>query len=128
MKKYIFSNKKLIFMYLIISIVIYIAVTCIYSIYSTITNIVNDMDSSRVFGVILYSTGVLAILLITLIINSILKRKILQNISYEIRKDVMSKVYKMDIKSYYNNNSSYYTSILINDVNILEGKLFFKRV
>lgn len=124
MKKYIFSNKKLIFIYLVISVVVYTSVTCIYRLYSTITNIVNNMDSSRVFEVIFYSAGVLVVLLITLILTSILKRNILKNISYELRKDVMSKVYKMDIKSYYTKNSSYYTSMLVNDVNILEENYF----
>ncbi|WP_017417054.1 ABC transporter ATP-binding protein [Clostridium tunisiense] len=124
MKKYIFSNKKLIFMYLMISVVVYISVTRIYGLYSIITDIVNTMDSSRVLEVIIYCAGVLAILLITLILSSILKRNILQNISYEIRKDIMRKVYKMDIKSYYTKNSSYYTSMLVNDVNMLEENYF----
>lgn len=124
MKKYLFKNKRLILIYMFVSVIVYLSVTRIYQLYSVITDIVETMDSGRVLGIVLYSAVVLLVLLVTLIINAIVKRKILFEITYSIRKDIMSKIYKMNYKDQKKENSSYYTSMLVNDITILEESYY----
>lgn len=124
MNRYLYKNKMNICMYFIIAIVTYIAVTFIYKMYGIITTIIDDRDYRGAKNVILMSIIVLITLLVTLIANSFINRCILNNISIELRKDILDKVYSLEYEQYSKKSSSYYVSMIVNDVDLLETSYF----
>lgn len=120
LKKYIFLNKKLRFLYLITSTLLYVGVTFIYKMYSMITNIAETNNWSRAYTIMLYCICDLVILFVLMICTSIINRKILREITYNMRNDIFNKVSRMKFSSFYNNESAYYTSIIVNDVIMVE--------
>ena len=82
------------------------------------------MQYSRAMEVILYSIGVLVILFVVLIIITIIQRIILSRVSYSIREDIFNKIYDMKLSKFADKDTAYYTSMIVNDVTILEDDYF----
>lgn len=120
MKKYLLSNKKLKILYLIISILLYASVTFVYKMYSMITSVAETKNWSEAYTIIILCVCNLLILFLLMICEAIIKRKMLKEITYNIRKDIFNKITKMSFSMFYKNETSYYTSILVNDVNMIE--------
>lgn len=124
MNKYLFKNKFLLMLYLIGAIVTYLVVVGIYNLHSLITEVAEKMQYSRAMEVILYSIGVLVILFVVLIIITIIQRIILSRVSYSIREDIFNKIYDMKLSKFADKDTAYYTSMIVNDVTILEDDYF----
>lgn len=126
MNKYLYKNKMNIVLYFIIAIVTYISVTFIYNMYGTITNVINENDYNGAKNVVVMSILVLIVLMITLMINSHINRSILKNITVSLREDILNKIYSLDYAHFSKNSISYYASMIVNDVDVLEDAYFSK--
>ena len=124
MKKYLLQSKKLFILYLLLALATYMCVAGIYELYSMITEVINQMNLNSAYIVVIYSICILTALLFLLIISAIVKRSALNNIACKLREDVFYKVYGMTMNTFSKEESAYYTSMLVNDVTILEDSFF----
>lgn len=126
MKKYFFKNKINLVLYTLLAIIIYIIVTKIYSMYGLITSVVESNDYSRVNEVIIKSVVIFVALLILAIFQAFLNRYMLSNITNTIRKELFDKVYRLNYSNFSKRDTTYYVSMIFNDVQILEENYFAK--
>ena len=70
---------------------------------------------------------VIVILAILMIILPIIGRRVLDNISESLRKDIFNKIYSLDYLSFTKKESSFYISMMTNDVQMLE-ELYFNNI
>ena len=126
MTKYLFKNKKNIAIYTVLAIVIYIIVTRIYEMFGLITDVVEKNDHGRVREIIIMSIVILVALLFLAIYQVWVNRYILNNISNSLRSDLFDKVYELDYCNYSKRETTYYISMIANDVIMLEENYFAK--
>ena len=126
MTKYLFKNKKNIAIYTVLAIVIYIMVTRIYEMFGLITDVVEKNDYGRVREIIIMSIVILVALLFLAIYQVWVNRYILNNISNSLRSDLFDKVYELDYCNYSKRETTYYISMIANDVIMLEENYFAK--
>lgn len=126
MTKYLFKNKKNIAIYTVLAIVIYIICTRIYEMFGLITNFVEKNDYGRVREIIIMSIVILVALLFLVIYQVWVYRYALNNISNSLRSDLFDKVYELDYSNYSKRETTYYISMIANDVIMLEENYFAK--
>ena len=126
MTKYLFKNKKNIAIYTVLAIVIYIIVTRIYEMFGLITDVVEKNDHGRVREIIIMSIVILVALLFLGIYQVWVNRYVLNNISNSLRSDLFDKVYELDYCNYSKRETTYYISMIANDVIMLEENYFAK--
>lgn len=127
MNKYLYKNKKVWFIFILLSFATYYCVTQIYNLYAKITEVTEQMDRSGAYAVLFYSISIFLILLVLLLFTSYLERLAITNITVTLRKDIFDKIYTKSITSFERENTAYYTSMLVNDVTILEEDYFRKK-
>lgn len=128
MNKYLTREIKNLIMYCILSVITYIELIFIFMIYSDIAKVVENKDISEMKKNIIYILVVFFSIYIFMIVTAFVKRRILNNISYKLRKDIFYKLYKKEEKKFRENRKIYYKSILIEDVFILEKNYFEKKL
>lgn len=126
MKKYLFKNKKNIAIYTVLAIVIYIICTRIYEMFGLITDVVKKNDYGRVRDIIIMSIVILIALFFLVIYQVWVYRYALNNISNALRSDLFDKVYDLDYCNYSKRETTYYISMIANDVIMLEENYFAK--
>ena len=126
MTKYLLKNKKNIAIYTVLAIVIYKMVTRIYEMFGLITDVVEKNDYGRVREIIIMSIVILVALLFLVIYQVWVNRYILNNISNSLRSYLFDKVYELDYCNYSKRETTYYISMIANDVIMLEENYFAK--
>ncbi len=124
MNQYFFKQKRLLVCYFLISILTYACLTFVFRAYSWITEITEEMNLTKAYQITLFCVIILLTLLILILILAVAKRYILYEISIKLRKDIFARVYDMEISEYNKENTSYYSSLLFNDVSILEDNYY----
>lgn len=126
MKKYFLKNKKNLLLYIILAVMIFGCVTVIYEMYALITSVIEANSYSKAYTTVLFAVGVLVALLVLMVLSVFVEKRVLCNIIGDLRTDLFSKIYRMRIDKFSKNETAYYTSMLVNDVNILDSSYFSK--
>ena len=124
MKKYLFLNKKVIIGYSLMAVVTYCFLTLMYECYSLITYVIENPDESSPVMITAICIGILLLLLILLNIMSVTKRRLICKINSQFRKDIFSMTYQVGNKKFNEMGKEFYTSILLNDMEVLENDYF----
>lgn len=122
--KYFFNRKRNVFLYIILSVGVYACVTGIYQIYAMVTRVAEKGSYKEAFQVLLMSSVILISLLILMILSGLIKRFTLADIMQQLRSDLFQKTYDMKLHSYAEHDTAYYTSMLVNDIEMLESSYF----
>ena len=94
--------------------------------FGLITDVVEKNDHGRVREIIIMSIVILVALLFLAIYQVWVNRYILNNISNSLRSDLFDKVYELDYCNYSKRETTYYISMIANDVIMLEENYFTK--
>lgn len=124
MNQYLLKNKKVLALYGALAVITYVLLTLVYWGYAIITEAAQSKSLQTAYYITFFSITILLVLLVFIILLSSVKRNLLYLISTELRTDVFEKICRMDYKSYSKENTSYYTSILTNDVETIEDDYF----
>lgn len=122
--KYLKKNKLLLFIYGVFSLITFILLTLIFTSYSWITDtaLARNLAEGKLITlqVILFLLG----MLVFLIIMSIVERYLLYNVSKSLREDLVNKLFNLDYNTFYEKDSSYYLSMIVNDIDTLENEYY----
>lgn len=123
MLKYIFNFKNFL-LFFVLSIFGNVIMGVTFQMYAYITNVALSRDVSNIPMIIaaLTLSGLGQFALFTLI--EYLKFYMTQDAAGRLRNDIMRKVFELDGTEFHKNDISYYTSILLNDVEIVENSYF----
>lgn len=124
MFRYIYKDKRSVFLFCILSILTYTTLIFIFESYSLITGIASRRNLSDGYKVTLFCLLVLVCLLGLLCLTSFIMRRALYRTTTSLRQDVFDQIFNMDISQCLEQGSSSYSSILLNDLEILENDYF----
>ncbi len=124
MINYLRKNKLLLFIYGVFSFITFIFLTLIFTSYSWITDIA--LSNNLVQGKVVTVQVILVLLgmLIFLIIMSLVERYLLYIVSKSLRQDMVNKLLNLNYDSFYENDNVYYSSMIINDIDVLENEYY----
>jgi len=92
--------------------------------YSLITKVVQNNSITEAYKVTILILLVIMALIAFSILSTITTRRILEKATGSLRDDIFSSVYHSKISKFYGRGKSYYESVLLNDIDILESKYF----
>lgn len=128
MNGYLRKNKLLLFIYGVFSFVTYVFVTLMFTSYSWITDIAlsNNLAQGKIvtIQVILLLFG----MLIFLIIISFVERYLLYRVSKSLRGDMVNKLLDLNYNNFYEKDNAYYSSMIVNDIDILENEYYMSLI
>ena len=128
MINYLRKNKLLLFIYGIFSLVTYAFLTLIFTSYSWITDIALNNDLAQGKVVTIQVMLMLLGMLIFVIIMFFIERYILYRVSKSLRGDMVNKLLDLNYNSFYEKDNVYYSSMIVNDVDILENEYYMSLV
>jgi ATP-binding cassette subfamily C protein len=128
MDNYLRKNKLLLFIYGMFSFVTFVFLTLIFTSYSWITDIAlsNNLAKGKIvtIQVILLLLG----MLIFAIIMSFVERYLLYKVSKFLRQDMVNKLLDLNYNSFHRNDNVYYSSMIVNDIDILENEYYMSLI
>jgi ABC-type multidrug transport system, ATPase and permease components len=124
MQKYLGGNKKNLGLYILFSILTYALVSCVFYTYSWITQTAVDADISMARIVAIICVLLVIALFAFMTILAFFKRKILENACKSLRDDIMRKIFRITIPTFFSEKTSHYSSLLLNDVETIETQFF----
>lgn len=124
MKKYLFLNKKVIAGYSLMAVITYCFLTLMYECYSLITDVIENPDANSPAQITIICIGILLFLLLFLNIMSVIKRHLIFKINTQFRKDIFTKTFQIGNQKYSGKGKEFYTSILLNDIEVLQEDYF----
>lgn len=124
MIKYLLTKKYLIYLNIVFAFLGFISLYGIFYSYSIITDIVENKYISNAYKVTIFVFVVVLILLTFSICSVFVTQKILSLAVRKLRNDIFISAYSESLNTYYTKGSNFYTSILLNDVDIIEDKFF----
>ena len=124
MKKYLFKDKKAILINCLISLCGFMCMIGMFYTNSLITDVVVNNDLKRANRVTFLVLGVILALMVCMILSTIITRRILRNAVFSLREDIFINAYSKSIAKYKDNGTNYFSSLLYNDVDIIEDKYF----
>lgn len=124
MTKYLFRPPKLIGLYALLSIITYGCSTIIFYAYSWITDATVGMNLAIAYQTTVICAVVFVSLCAFLTLLSIVKRYILFYSTKQLRENVMSSIRSLSLGDFIARDDSYYTSMLLNDLNTVEDDYF----
>lgn len=124
MKRYFFKSKTL-----LLSNILIIIISSLVSIYMAfilreITDISYGREFSKLKSIVLIMLGYSALVFITGFTKRILRRKLLKNIMYNVKKDMFNSIISKNISSFTSSNTANYISAINNDANLIEQDYF----
>lgn len=124
MKKYLFKSKPL-----FIGNILAILASSIVSIYMAfilkdITDISYGGEFTKLKSVLLLMLGYSFLVFVTGFIKRILRRRLLKNIMYNVKKDMFNSIISKNISSFTSSNTANYISAINNDANLIEQDYF----
>ena len=124
MKKYLFKSKPL-----FIGNILAILASSIVSIYMAfilkdITDISYGGEFTKLKSVFLLMLGYSFLVFVTGFIKRILRRRLLKNIMYNVKKDMFNSIISKNISSFTSSNTANYISAINNDANLIEQDYF----
>lgn len=125
MLKYIFNLKNLVLI-TILSIIANIVLALYFRMYSYVPEIATSRDITNVPIITVLAVLIVLGLFCFFSVLDYLKWLIVVNACKKLKDDIMARVFSHDYGKFYNENTSYYSSILLNDVEIIESKFFTK--
>lgn len=124
MNNYLRENKLLLFIYGIFSLITFIFLTLIFTSYSWITDIAISKNLVRGKVVTIQVILVLLGMLIFLILMSFVERYLLYKVSKYLREDTVNKLLDLNYNSFYEKDNTYYSSMIVNDIDVLENEYY----
>lgn len=124
MKKYLFKSKTL-----FIGNILAIVISSMVSIYMAfilkdITDISYGGEFAKLKSVLLLMLGYSFLVFVTGFIKRILRRRLLMNIMYNVKKDMFNSIISKNISSFTSSNTANYISAINNDANLIEQDYF----
>lgn len=124
MKKYLFKDKASFVFGILISFLGFFCLLGLFYTYSIITDVVVAKDKGRSIAVIVLVLGIIMVLMLCTILSVFLTRNILQKAVFSLRQDVFCSAYRKSVGQFRKQGANYYSSVLFNDVDLLEDKYF----
>ncbi|SCL91760.1 putative multidrug export ATP-binding/permease protein [Sporanaerobacter sp. PP17-6a] len=128
MANYLRKNKLLLFIYGIFSLVTYAFLTLIFTSYSWITDIALNNDLAQGKVVTIQVMLMLLGMLIFVITISFIERYLLYKVSKSLRGDMVSKLLDLNYNSFYEKDNVYYSSMIVNDIDVLENEYYMSLI
>ncbi len=128
MWKYFFKKKFLFVTYFFVAVITYFVSIILYYFYSEVTKTAEFgtfQDANKL--VIMFLFSIITLLTFILVLFYI-KRSVLFVVMKSLRNDILTKIYSMKPNEFYSKNISYYKSIILNDLHILEENYYDKWV
>lgn len=124
MVKYIFKSKFYLILNSLLSFLGFGSLFLTFYCYSLITKVVQNNSMEDAYKV----TGLIMLTILALIVFSILStittRKILEIAVEGLRNEIFISAYNSKISDYYKRGKSYFETVILNDIDILEDKYF----
>lgn len=128
MESFLKKNKWLLFIYGIFSLAAYIVLTTMFMAYSWITDAAMEKDFARGQLISLQVALMMAGLLVFLYLLFFIERYTLYAISKSLRETVVKKIFNLNYKGFYEEENSYYISMIVNDIDILENDYYASQI
>lgn len=124
MIKYIFKSKFYFILNSILAFLGFGSLLLIFYCYSLITKVVQNNSIDDAYRImILIILSILALIVVS-ILSVITTRKVIEIAVERLRNDIFIAAYNSKISDYYKKGRSYFESIILNDIDILENKYF----
>lgn len=120
MKQYIQNNKGILFVTVTFSLLANIALVLTAKQYEWFFNVVASKDATGFTRLALFAICYIFFIAGLFYVYLAASKKLIKNILIQLRSNLFGKIMNQEIKTYYEQNTSAYLSILTNDINLLE--------
>lgn len=120
MKSYIKQNKFLFTLTILVSIAASLGYVFMAVLLQQLLDIAIAKDIRQFMEIIIFSIGYFALLGSFLYLQSLLSKKVICRIMYQIRSDIFRGTINYNIEDFYKKNTADYISVITNDVKMLE--------
>ena len=125
MVKYIFRRKFLYMFLIIVMLLSSLLSVRVAFIAGNIIDLLSDNNfTNSLFNILVKSFLILILWVGVNFIGNVIKAKLLKGIMLDFKADVFTKISNLSITEFQNNTSTYYVSIINNDINTLEENYF----
>jgi ATP-binding cassette subfamily C protein len=122
MKKYLFKDNKASFIFAMVSIILESAFfTGEAYVFKNILDLVSlDMSMDKFYNTVLFSIGYILVHCVVIYMYRKAMGNYSRSVITEMKEDVFSNIYSRDLKSFSENNTESYVSIMLNDIKMIE--------
>lgn len=120
MKQYIQNNKGILFVTVTFSLLANIALVLTAKQYEWFFNVVASKDATGFTRLALFAICYIFFIAGLFYVYLAASKKLIKNILIQLRSNLFGKIMNQEMKTYYEQNTSAYLSILTNDINLLE--------